>query len=162
MQRVQPMVNEAVPDRTYGNVVEFNQHEAISGGHTDVSGDAEEERLLMANGEHPTREEIDAKLETVQERLYRRLDRIEGKLDVRPTFLQMTAMIFVGIGLAVAVIAYASDRFDGGLAASSLLDQVTEEQKKRDAAQDKKLEQILKAVENIRDQPQGSAPQVQN
>lgn len=116
----------------------------------------------MANGGPPTREEIDAKLDAVQERLYRRLDRIEEKLDNRPNFIQMLLMIIGGIGIAVAIMAYASDRFDGGLAASSLLDQVRKEQQVRDAKQDKDFGDMRKLLEQIRDKSQGSPAQGQN
>ena len=154
------MPNEAAPIGTYANVVELNQREAISGGHADVSGGADEEELLMANGEPPTREEIDAKLEAVEARLESRLSYIIVKLDSMkvPSLWQIAGIVFGGVAALAGIIGIMADRFDGGLAARGVLEPlmkpVMEAQEARDAKQDEQLNKILKAVEQIRDKPQ--------
>lgn len=66
------------------------------------------------------------------------------------------------LGLGLAFLSYASDRFDGGLTAGALDRPVIQAQERRDAEQDRKLDQILKAVERIGDKPEGSPSQGQN
>ena len=162
------MANDAAETRTYGNLVAVNQNEGIAGGHTGFSSDGEQEDSLMANGGPPTREEIDAKLEAVEARLESRLSYIIVKLDSMnvPSLWQIAGIVFAGFVAVAGIIGIMADRFDGGLAARGLLDPliqpVIKAQKARDAEQDHKLDQILKAVEQIRDKPQGSPPQGQN
>ena len=109
----------------------------------------------MADTDAPSRGEVAAKLEAVQERLYRKIDRMEAKLDAIkvPSIWQIAGLLIATVGFVFGILAYASDRFDGGLAARGLLAPVIEAQKIRDTDQDQKLDQILEIVEQLRDEP---------
>jgi hypothetical protein len=61
------------------------------------------------------------------------------------------------MGVVFSVLSYASDRFDGGIAASGLLDVMQAEQSKRDTVQDAKLDEILQAVGKLQP-PAASQP----
>lgn len=69
-------------------------------------------------------------------------------------------------GLFIGIIAIEGDRFESGLTASDtiakVIQPVVDAQEERDSDQDRKLDRILTAVEQIRDKPQGSAPQGKN
>lgn len=188
------MVNEAARLGAYGNVVNINQREALSGGHTDVSGDYEGEGHLMANGGPPTREEIDAKLAAQAASWHGDISRLEVKLDAMSSFVSsylpsrgyiawsIVAAAFTVTVALVAINGLMDDRFEGGIAVRDSLspiieplmevqqerDKIQEDrlnqfiegqenravaQEKRDNDQDLKLDQILKAVEEIRDKP---------
>ncbi|MDE0389027.1 MAG: hypothetical protein OXI75_10040 [Rhodospirillales bacterium] len=62
------------------------------------------------------------------------------------------------IGIILAALSIAGDRFDGGLAARGLLDPIVVRQEERDNAQDETLGQILAIVEQLRDDVQTGAP----
>lgn len=62
---------------------------------------------------------------------------------------QMAGVVFAGITFIFAILAYASDRFDGGISAVAIKDQVSVEQAKRDASQDAKLDKIFDAVSKL-------------
>ena len=54
-------------------------------------------------------------------------------------------------GVVLGALSLGGDRFDGGMAASGILDPIIAQQEARDAGQDDKLDRILTAVEQIRD-----------
>lgn len=54
------------------------------------------------------------------------------------------------LGVMLAALSFAGDRFDGGIAASGMIREVQEAQEARDAAQDEKLGQILEAIQSLR------------
>ena len=60
-------------------------------------------------------------------------------------------------GIILAALSIAGDRFDGGLAASGLLEPIVERQERRDNAQDETLGQILAIVEQLRNDAQTGA-----
>ncbi len=69
-----------------------------------------------------------------------------------PTTWQQLALTMGSVGLVLlgvvfAVLGYASDRFDGGLSASSVKDELAVEQLKRDATQDARLDKILSKLD---------------
>jgi hypothetical protein len=84
-----------------------------------------------------------------------RLDSLRDLPRFWPLVVSGIVIMTGAIGIVFTVLSYASDRFDGGIAASGLLDTLQQEQEQRDAAQDAKLDQILEAV---RAQPQPSEP----
>ena len=69
-------------------------------------------------------------------------------------------------GLFIGIMAIEGDRFESGMAASEtiakVIQPVVDAQKERDSDQDRKLDRILTAVEQIRDKPEGSLSQGQN
>lgn len=54
------------------------------------------------------------------------------------------------LGVLLAVLAFAGDRFDAGINMSDDLTRIQAEQAERDAAQDARLDQILSAIEALR------------
>jgi len=110
-----------------------------------------------------TRRYVDKSMETVKAQndarfsdVLGRLDGLKAQIDHAPTPLSFTqfmvgAVSVAGVVLALvfAVLAYASDRFDGGLSADAIKDQIALEQLKRDSVQDAKLDQIIKAVDGL-------------
>lgn len=107
-----------------------------------------------------TQRYVDKSMETVKAQndarfseVLGRLDGLKAQIDHAPTPLGLTqflvgAISVAGVVLAVvfSVLAYASDRFDGGLAADAIKDQISLEQIERDKEQDAKLDQILESV----------------
>ena len=122
----------------------------------------------MASGGPPTREEIDSKLEAVEARLESRLSYIVVKLDSLkiPSLWQIAGIVFGAVVALAGIIGVMADRFDGGLAARGVLEPLIQPiiaaQNERDATQDERLDKILKAMEQIRDESQGSAAEGQN
>ena len=107
---------------------------------------------------------IDAQDEKTRAQNDTRFVRIESRLETMkfPNIWQIGGVIGAGIGISFGILAFASDRFDGGLAAWSVMEPIIEAQKRRDEGQDEKLDKILTVVEKIRDNPQGSPAQRQN
>lgn len=107
-----------------------------------------------------TRRYVDKSMETVKAQndarfseVLGRLDGLKAQIDHAPVPLSFTqflagaaAVLGVGLALVFAVLAFASDRFDGGLGADAIKDQIAAEQLVRDKAQDAKLDQILESV----------------
>jgi len=95
--------------------------------------------------------------------LYAKVDAVKAQNDARfsevlaelrnmtpgPTWQQQALLLVGAIGVVFAILAYASDRFDGGLAASSITEQIAADQRSRDAAQDVKLDVIIDAISKI-------------
>ena len=104
---------------------------------------------------------IDAQDEKTRAQNDARFARIETKLgELKIPGIWQT--VSVAVGAVVAIIgmnAIMADRFEGGIGISNVLDSVINAQEQRDAGQDRKLDLILLAVEQIRDNPQGSPAQ---
>lgn len=110
-----------------------------------------------------TQRYVDKSMETVRAQndarfaeVLSRIDIVSVKIDHAPrplTVLQFllgsAGALAVTLGVVFAVLAYASDRFDGGLAATAVVDKITSDQLARDSAQDAKLDQIIEAVGNL-------------
>lgn len=77
-----------------------------------------------------------------------RLDTLNGKVDHLPRvgFWQLAGIAASGLVVFFTLLGVFADRFDGGVAASGLMDGMQKEQLARDAAQDAKLDQILESV----------------
>lgn len=78
---------------------------------------------------------VDARDEAIETRLF-------AKLDTIPTKSTIWGAVGVIIGTMLAVLAFAGDRFDGGISAGGIVSQVKDEQAAKDKAQDAKLELI--------------------
>ena len=98
---------------------------------------------------------IDAQDEKTRAQNDSRFVRIESRLETMkfPNIWQIAGVVIAGVGISFGILAFASDRFDGGLAARSVMEPIIEAQKMRDAGQDLKLDKILAVVEEIRDKP---------
>lgn len=70
------------------------------------------------------------------------------------TRTQLWGAVATILGVLLAVLAFAGDRFDAGINVSDDLRRIQTEQAERDASQDARLGQILSAIEGLRaDQP---------
>ena len=105
------------------------------------------------------RDYVDAQDASTRAQNDARFAEVVAKLDAInvPTIWQIAGVAAVTLATAFAILAYASDRFDGGIAASGLIDRMQEVQAERDAAQDIKLDKILEAV-RAQSQPSSEAP----
>lgn len=81
----------------------------------------------------PLKDYVDAQDNAIESRLAQQLDKLPTKSTI------WTAMA-TALGIGVALAAFGADRFDGGVSASSLLDEGRAQQAKTDEAQDAKLE----------------------
>lgn len=83
---------------------------------------------------------------------------------IPPSLWQITGIAFAAIGFTFAILAFASDRFDGGVAASGLVEdavkRISEAQIARDEAQDETLDDIARNVQMMRDELQAPAQRV--
>ncbi len=78
-----------------------------------------------------------------------RLDGLTVRMDALPKpvgFWQIAGMVVSAMAVGFSLLGVFADRFDGGIAASGLLDRLQEVQSERDATQDAKLDKILEAV----------------
>ncbi len=106
-----------------------------------------------------TQRYVDKSMEAVKAQNDARFSRVESQLSKLDElkFPSIWQMMSVAAGAVVALgglIAIMADRFDGGLAARGLLDPILMVQEERDAAQDRKLDEILRALIQIREQAQ--------
>jgi hypothetical protein len=102
-------------------------------------------------------EAVDAKIAAAEARtdvkfveLSRTLDKLATKEDIttsqNATRANIWAAIGVALGIILAVMAFAANRFDAGVAAGGALAPYASTQQQRDQAQDKKLDEILKRL----------------
>jgi hypothetical protein len=106
-------------------------------------GASEELRLPLYGGGGPTgmepnwKDYIDAKDEALETRVRSELSTLATAKDVRNNTWGAVAAL---LGIILATLAFGSDRFDGGISASPLLQQQALIQDKRDKEQDGRLE----------------------
>lgn len=107
-----------------------------------------------------TKRYVDAKMDSVKAQNDARFAEVLAKLDAInvPPIWQFAGIAFVTLGAAFAILAYASDRFDGGLAAGSLLEALSDKQAARDDLQDNKLDLILEQVSGANAKSETSPP----
>lgn len=110
------------------------------------------------------RDYVDAQDEKTRAQNETQFVRIESKLDNLkvPSIWQIAGLIVAAIGFVFAILAYAGDRFDGGLSASSMIHQMKGDQIERDQAQDQRLNRLIAIVEKAVDKPEGSPKEGQN
>lgn len=99
-----------------------------------------------------TKNYVDAKIETVRAQNDAKFTEVIAEIRAivpGATWQQNAVILFAAIGFVFAILAFASDRFDGGLSANSLKDQIASEQVTRDAVQDEKLNKIITEIGRI-------------
>lgn len=87
---------------------------------------------------------IDARDDAVESRLSAKLDKLPTASALRGNIWGAAAAI---LGVILAVLAFGSDRFNGGMGISPALIAVQSEQRKTDAMQDAKLEMMDKKLD---------------
>lgn len=84
----------------------------------------------------PLKEYVDKADEAVESRVYARLDKVATKGSVWGAAATV-------LGIVLAALAFASDRFDSGITVQSALEPALAQQRQRDAQQDRKFDEIL-------------------
>lgn len=119
---------------------------------TDKVGLEDELRRLKGGGGGtsepmvPLKDYVDKADEAVESRMYARLEKVATKGSVWGAAATV-------LGIVLAALAFASDRFDSGLSVQSALEPALAQQRQRDAQQDRKLDEILSRLPP-RPQPQ--------
>lgn len=85
----------------------------------------------------PVKDYIDARDDAVESRLAARMDKLATSDNVRNNIWGAAAVI---LGTLLTVLAFGGDRFDGGVSASSLLNDQAKTQAQTDQDQDTKLQ----------------------
>jgi hypothetical protein len=85
-----------------------------------------------------------------------------GRFKPGASWQQIAGIAFVTLTAAFAILAYASDRFDGGISAYGTFDATFAAQKEIDEAQNARLDRIIEALEVGRGQPKNSPQEGQN
>ena len=155
-------------------------HLRIVGG-TAESPTVDAERLIFSGGtgggggsgvDAETLRFVESKMETVKAQNDARFAEVLagiGRVDDRVSHLappitwQQLALTIGSVGLVLigvvfAVLAYASDRFDGGISASGLLDEFSQVQADRDIAQDAKSDEIILLLKELASRLSAPAP----
>lgn len=108
-------------------------------------------------GTPPPMDAVDAKIAAAEARTDTKFAQLRGDLQRLPSRAQMQAdatslrnnvwgAALTALAITLAVVAFGGDRFDAGMGAGSAVAPVVEQQKARDAAQDQKLDEILRRL----------------
>jgi hypothetical protein len=94
----------------------------------------------------PLRDYVDKADEAVESRLQQQLAGVAKTTDIRSNVWGATAalsgLIVALAGLIIGLLAFGGDRFDGGMSASSIADNIQTAQRQTDVQQDRRLQQI--------------------
>lgn len=103
-----------------------------------------------------TKRYVDASMRAVKAETDAEFTKIMAKLDSQPKPPPLSQIIGVAVSTVIAVFAilgFSSDRFDGGISASAIVDealrQIIAQQEIRDASQDARLDRVLAALEAL-------------
>lgn len=105
------------------------------------------------SGEPPvdteTKHYLDAKVDAVKAQNDARFAEVLSKIDgLNPaTWWQNALLLAATVGTVFAILAYASDRFDGGIAAMGLIEEQIDAQREQNKSQEERLDRILKQLE---------------
>lgn len=91
-------------------------------------------------------EAVEARTDTKFSELRRDMDSFATRSTVWGGVGATIAAIVTAVGVLLAVIAFGGDRFDAGVSAGGALSPYAEQQRSRDTAQDKKLDEILRRL----------------
>lgn len=144
--------NKVVPISPHVETTDFEyQHNDFGSGDGGPPVDRETER------------HIDTKVEAVKAQNDARFGEVISRLDAMnpATWWQNGLLLAAAIGFVFSILAYASDRFDSGVASMGAVEEALDAQREINAAQDLRLERILTAMEAQINQPQGSPEESQ-
>ena len=98
---------------------------------------------------------VDSKIAAAEARVDTKFAELRGDLARFATKNTVWGAVGTAVGTLIAVmlavLAFGGDRFDAGLGASGLLAPYVEAQRKRDNAQDEKLDEILRRLPSSKD-----------
>lgn len=104
-------------------------------------------------GTFPPMEAVKAQIEAAEARTDTKFSELRRDMDAFATrgtvwkgVASTIAAIVTAVGVILAVISFGGDRFDAGVSAGGALSPYAEQQRQRDAAQDKKLDEILRRL----------------
>jgi hypothetical protein len=110
---------------------------------------AAEERVLKSGGPGGTSggmDVIDSKIAAAEARTDTKFAELRGDLAKFATKGTVWGAVGTAVALLLAVAAFGGDRFDAGMSSSSAVASYSEAQRRRDAIQDEKLNQILQRL----------------
>jgi len=101
---------------------------------------------------------IDARIEAVKAQNDARFAEVISRLDnMHPATWWQNGLLLIGaVGFVFAILSYASDRFDSGVSAMGAIEEQMDAQRDTNAAQDARLDKILRTLEVQSAKPQGS------
>lgn len=136
---------------SFSNVTMANVSLGGGGGSDGSGGDDDMDRGYIDAKIDAAKAENDAAVTRLEAKIDAAVARLGAKIDAikPPTVWQMAGVAGATLGLAFAILAYASDRFDGGLSAGAIVDSIVREQNARDSRQDQKLDLILDKMERL-------------
>lgn len=86
---------------------------------------------------------VDAKIAAAEARVDTKFAELRGDLSNFATKGTVWGAVGTAVAIGLAVAAFGGDRFDAGMSSQSAVAALTEEQRNRDEAQDKKFDEIL-------------------
>jgi len=89
---------------------------------------------------------MDAKIAASEARTDTKFAELRGDLSKFATKQTVWGAVGTAVAIGLAVAAFAGDRFDGGMSVGGVINAVQLGQKERDAAQDRKLDEILERL----------------
>ena len=89
---------------------------------------------------------VDSKIAAAEARTDTKFAELRGDLQRFATKGSVWGAAGSIVAILLAVLAFAGDRFDAGVSASSVVDGITAAQRARDAEQDKKFDEILRRL----------------
>ena len=136
-----------VNDRFQSLLTDLSEARRANRDDRPLQGDA-------GSGTFPPMDAVDAKIAAAEARTDTKFAELRADLQGLPTRADMQAnatslrnnvwgAALTALAITLAVIAFGGDRFDAGMGAGSAVAPVVEQQKARDAAQDRKLDEIL-------------------
>ncbi len=99
-----------------------------------------------------TKDYVDAKVDAVKAQNDARFSEVLFEVRaIKPgaSWQQNAGLLFAAVTFIFVILAYASDRFDGGLSADAIKDKLADEQLTRDMAQDARLDKILSKLDEM-------------
>ncbi len=112
-----------------------------------------------------TKRYVDANMRAVKAENSASFAQLGAKIDAIPISPNIWQILAAPAATAVgifSILAFAGDRFDGGISAYGLLDEYRAEQIERDRTQDARLDRILNTLEGLNDKPEGGPTEGQD
>lgn len=100
-----------------------------------------------------TKNYLDANMRAVKAENSASFARLEAKIDGiprPPSIWQIVVALAATLASAFGILAFASDRFDSGISSMGVMEEAIELQRETNAAQDERLDRILKALEEAK------------
>ncbi|MEQ8340074.1 MAG: hypothetical protein RID15_13855 [Marinovum algicola] len=95
-------------------------------------------------------------------RLEAKIDNIQPGATWQQAFGASVSAVVIGLGIVFAVLAFASDRFDSGIAAMGAIDETLDAQKALNESQEARLDRIIGVLEARNSDPRPTSEDTEN